>query len=591
MCCVYLGLYVYYALQPETQSDALHYHLSVATHSGFPHQTGFYDLIPQGIEMLFAMGYSLGGERGARLMHLLFLVMSVPLIVRIALQLNVDWIAAWAAALFYALTPVVGMAATCAYNDAAMVFFVLVVVHLLLSREADAAVLGISAGFCYAVKFTGGLAAPVAFLLRPSWKMLLAASAMIAPWVLRSLVLTGNPVAPLLNSLFPNPYFHIESERELASYLRDYGGVDWAAIPMQLTVHGDVLQGLLGPLWLAAPIGLLALRNRSGRILWAAALVAGAPWAFNIGTRFLMPALPFLAIALMASLPRALILSFVFGHAILSWPQVIPMYAAKGAWALGVHQEGQERQLAALIVDHTQSDARILDLANAPAAITPRTLISAWQSAQGDRLVRSLRTSMTPDRGTLVEWRATFPPRPFQALRARFVSDLPAAVAIHELELPGLKPDILWTVRSWPNVWETPLAFDGNLASNWATWQPLRSGMFYEVDFGSTQTVGEVAVVASRSARSARLEMWARERQTWQPVGIPARPVDRPGLNLRRSATRYLRREGITHVLAPMGADAFGEIAEDMRWSPADWDLDIAAEWDNITLYKIRALP
>ncbi len=582
---VYLALYLHYALQPETQSDALHYHLTVATHHGFPDRIAFYDVIPQGIEMLFTLGYSLAGERGAKLIHLIFLILSVPLIVRIGAQLNIASNTAWAAALFYALTPVVGISATSAYNDAAMVFYLLVVMHLLLQRDSEPAALGIAAGFAYAVKFTGGLAAPLAFLLRPSRTLLLAALAMIAPWVIRSAVLTGNPVAPLFNSIFPNPFFHISSERELAAYLRTYGDVPWTSIPLQLTVYGDALQGLLGPLWLAAPIGLLALRTRHGRILWLAAILAGAPWILNIGTRFLMPALPFLALALMASLPRALILSFVLTHAILSWPQIIPLYAAKGAWALGVTQPGNERQLARLVETNTSPDARILDLANAPAAITPRNLVNAWQTAQGDRLVRSLNTA------TLIEWRTKFPTQSLNAIRARFASDLHEPIAIHEIELPGLKPDILWTIRSWPNIWESPLALDGNLASNWATWQPLRQGMFYEVDFSSTQQLTEIAVIAASSARTAKLELWGRDKQTWRSIPIPQRPAVRAPLNLRHSAMRYLLREGITHILAPIGTDAFGQIGLDMRANPADWCLDKIAAFENVTLYKVRPLP
>jgi len=586
----YVAAYLYYALQPETQSDALHYHLNIATHHGFPSSLSFYNLIPQGIELLFAAAYSIAGERGAKLLHLIYLILSVPLIARIGRQLNVDWNASWAAAFFYALTPVVGMSATCAYNDAAMVFYVLTVVHLLLESDASPGMLGIAAGFCYAVKFTGGLAAPIALLLRRSPFVLLGAAAMIAPWLVRSFVMTGNPVAPLMNFIFPNGYFHIESERELARYLRTYGDLDFAAIPLQLTIRGDVLQGLLGPLWLAAPVALLALRSRAGHILWAAAILAGAPWFLNIGTRFLMPALPFLALALMCSVPRVLVLSLVFTQAIVSWPQVIPLYAAKGAWALGMPHQSQnpERALAKLVTENTAPDARILDLANAPAAITPRHLINAWQTAQGDRIVRSLRTAMTPDRGTLVEWRTQFTARSFTAIRVRFASDLADSIAIHEIELPGLNPDILWTIRSWPNIWESALALDGNLTSNWATWQPLRSGMFHEVDFSSAQTLREIAVVASRSARTAKLELWGRDKETWRAIHIPQRPAELAPLNLRLSAMRYLRREGITHILAPIGTDAFGQVGRDMRATPADWNLDTIAEFENVTLYKIR---
>ncbi|MBL8173741.1 MAG: hypothetical protein JNK48_03675, partial [Bryobacterales bacterium] len=56
----YLPLYLFYALRTETQSDALHYHLNIATHNGFPAGVAFYHLIPQGVELLFAAAYTFG---------------------------------------------------------------------------------------------------------------------------------------------------------------------------------------------------------------------------------------------------------------------------------------------------------------------------------------------------------------------------------------------------------------------------------------------------------------------------------------------------------------------------------------------------
>ena len=74
-------------------------------------------------------------------------------------------------------------------------------------------------------------------------------------------------------------------------------------IPLQATVYGS-LSGLLGPVFLLAPLGLLALRRREGRQLWLAALVFGANYFSNITTRFLIPPLPFVALAMMLALER-----------------------------------------------------------------------------------------------------------------------------------------------------------------------------------------------------------------------------------------------------------------------------------------------
>ena len=115
----------------------------------------------------------------------------------------------------------------------------------------------------------------------------------VAPWMLRAFWLTGNPIAPLGNRIFSNPYFHEGTEQYLASYLKDYGVSGWRAIPHALLFDGAALQGLLGPVWILALLGLWLLREPAGRWLWAAAVVSALPWLANAGSRFLLPALLF----------------------------------------------------------------------------------------------------------------------------------------------------------------------------------------------------------------------------------------------------------------------------------------------------------
>ncbi|MCC6389177.1 MAG: phospholipid carrier-dependent glycosyltransferase, partial [Bryobacterales bacterium] len=395
----YGALYLAIALSPEIQSDALNYHLSIpvsaARTGSFPDRVTFYEVMPQGLETLFAMAYSVGGDSAAKLVHFSFLAWTVPLLAEIALTLGLPAWTGWAGGLFYAITPVAGISGTCAYNDAAITFFTLVVFQLLVLwwRRGDDRLLwpvGICAGFCYAIKFPGALVAPLALTAvlvkrrnRAAPRIVFGAMLISAPWVARAAVLTGNPFAPLLNRFFPNPYFHIDSEQKLSAYLRGYGELDPATIPLELTVYGDLLQGLLGPAWLALPIGLPALRRREGRLLALTGVLAGLPWLLNSGTRFLMPALPFFALAMMMSLPRALSLGLLAAHAITSWPAIIPLYAPQGTWAL--HREipwraalgledrqafrlrmSVEHNLAQLLEKNTTPRDRILDLVNAP---------------------------------------------------------------------------------------------------------------------------------------------------------------------------------------------------------------------------------
>jgi len=102
----------------------------------------------------------------------------------------------------------------------------------------------------------------------------------------------ANPFSPFLNGLFPNPYFTVAFEQEYRHHMALYQLATRWQIPMQVTTHGS-LAGLLGPVFLLAPIALLALRRREGRQLLLAALVFGATYFTNISTRFLIPPLPF----------------------------------------------------------------------------------------------------------------------------------------------------------------------------------------------------------------------------------------------------------------------------------------------------------
>ncbi len=624
VAAAYGALYFIHALTPEIQGDALHYHLTLGAAAreggGFPSRIAFFDLIPQAVETLFAFAYAFGGDSAAKLVHLAFLPALLLLLREIALHMGLAAETGLLAALLFAVTPVAGVTATSAFNDAAMTFYAATVFYLLLAwwqRDDGRLVfpIGICAGFCYAIKFTGGLIAPAALLVLARRRFravpLFAAAVLVMalPWMVRAAWLTGNPFAPLLNRFFPNPWFHIESERYLGQYLRNYGEVDPATIPLELTMYGDLLQGLLGPVWLLAPLGLLALRRRSGAVVVSAAVFLALPWLLNIGTRFLMPGLPLAALAIQMAVPRSVGITLLYAHAILSWPAMIPRYAPGDTWALSpeipwraaLRLEGEQEYqtrittevpLAELVEAHTEPGNRIFDLANAPAAITRRHLVSAWQTSLGDVLVRALEAAATPDRGLLVEWRASFPGHEFSVVRLRFPQSRPGSAAIHEIVLLNpagerIAPMPTWYLRSWPNEWETPYALDGILASSWRSWEPVRAGMFYEVSFPAPLLLAEVRVVAHGSTADLPIELWGRARD-WVALAAPSRPEIWPALNLRLSAMRLLDREGIHYILGSTGTDFFGLVSAQMAASPSDWGVEPVAAYKGFTLYRIR---
>src|ERR1019366_7697360 len=222
---------------------AIAYHLGLPNEylrlGGFPDHVTFFDLVPQGMEMLYTVAFAFGRHAAAKLVEFAFFLATLPLIFRVGRRLGATDLACLVAAVFYFCAPVAGITGSSSYNDAAGVFFMLAAFYLLLL--ADPRYLlpgGVLAGFCYAIKLPGLMAVAGALLFvaaQRRWKPVLIVAAgaalMMAPWTLRALVLTGNPVAPLMNSVFPNPYFHIATERELAASLRSLGDVRPAQVP------------------------------------------------------------------------------------------------------------------------------------------------------------------------------------------------------------------------------------------------------------------------------------------------------------------------------------------------------------------------
>ena len=307
--------YLVNALAPESIADGITYHLGLPNEyvrvGGFPDHITFYDVVPQGMEMLYTVAFAFGRHAAAKLVEFAFFLGTVPLIFRVGRRLGANGLACLVAAVFYFCAPVAGITGSSSYNDAAGVFFLLAAFYLLLIADARYLLpAGVLAGFCYAIKLPGVFVVAGAVLFvgtQRRWKPVLIVAAgaalMMAPWMLRAAMLTGNPVAPLMNRVFPNPYFHIATEQELSANLRSLGDVRLAQVPWELA-FGDRLTGTFGPLLLALPIGLLALRRRGGRLLWAAALLLAMPWLTNTGARFLMPAVALAAIALGMVLPR-----------------------------------------------------------------------------------------------------------------------------------------------------------------------------------------------------------------------------------------------------------------------------------------------
>lgn len=609
--------YLVNALAPEVTPDGVTYHLGLAREyvrlGAFPDRIAFYDLIPQGMEMLYTVAYTFGRHAAAKLVEFAFFLCGLPLIFRLGTRLGLSSAGSVVVAVFYFCAPVIGLTGSSSYNDAAGVFFLLAAIYLLWEHRLFAA--GLCAGFCYAIKMPGILVSMCAVLwlllqrrVRHAAIVACGAAIGILPWMLRALALTGNPFAPLASRVFVNPYFHIATETELAAGLRSWPGVGIAHAPWELA-FGDGFAGTYGPLLLALPLGLLALRRREGRLLWLGAAILALPWITNSGARFLMQSLVLAAFALAMVLPRPAAWAAIALQAVLCWPHVLdriqPPYSFRLhefplAAALGIEPETDymrrhldDYKIARMVEGATPPDSRILALLSVANAYMDRDVAVSWQSAEADTLLDTLRLAALYTQTPTFDWKASWPEQDVSALRFRLPVGYNGECDINEAQI--LSGDTVianspqWTFTGHPNRWEGPLAFDGNLATRWRTWEPVRAGMTFEVDFGHAQRITSVSLVTHTPVFHVPLEIWGRDPKSgWRLLAKDAAAIQRAPQDLRLDATRALRRAGFRYLLVPTGNGGNAPIGNSIVGHEADWGMEVAAEAGRYDLLRVK---
>ncbi len=621
-------LYIVNALAPEIQPDAYNYHLGLVSAwlrepSAFTSRVGFYDVLPLGLQTVFAAAFSLGKHTAAKLVHLALLAATVPLLFSLGRRLRLkDYVPA-AASVLYVCSPVAGISGTASYTDAALVFFMLAALWLLLAwhgQDDDRYLLpaGLVMGFCYALKISALVLAPVALVWvlsrrRARASLLFAAGLVlaIAPWMIRAAALTGNPLAPLYNGLFPNPHFYESTEKQLAQMLRNYGGVQAFEVPAELTLKGRRLQGLIGPVFLLTPLALLVLRRRAGRLLLAAAAIAAIPWFFNLGARFLMPALALLSVALALSLPRRLALLLAGIQAVACWPQVVDLYADRDAWRLrGMPWRAALRlepepdylrrvlpayRVSEMVERHARPGDRVLDLATSSAAAYHRAeSLTPWHSAEAERLSDALKLASPLERGILFQAREQWSNQILMGLRVRTRTTAEREWSALEIEVLGeegeeVRPDRRWILDAWPNPWETPALFDRNLSTRWTTRQPVRTGMHVDVYFQRPILTTGVRLVLPWWDKETSLELYGLPPgQPWTLLSAALEIKSHAPVNLRTSATQSLRRQRIRYILTPVGYEGIGLLGRTLVDNPGDWGVEVLEHAGDVYMLAIR---
>ncbi len=605
----FAAVYLVNAAAPEISPDGSFYHLGLVrrylAHGGFSRiTTDLFANLTQGCEMLFLVGYSVGRHSAAALTHCAFLMALPASLIAYGHRFSLGAAGVIAAALVF-VAPVVGVDGSSAYVDVALAFAGFAAWYALELWDARCTdryliLAGLMAGFCFAIKYTGAAAIGFALALvlwrtrrlRPVITFLIPALIVALPWLIKNWIIVDNPVSPFFNRLFPNPYVHISFEDDLREGMRHLNGfhIDWRT-PLELTIRGGLLQGTLGPAFLLTPLGLLAIRDTHGRRALGAAALFGLPWFSNAGTRFLIPALPFLALSMAITLARwpRLAATLVILNAIACWPWVLNLYCAPYNWritrfpiaaALRLIPEQQfldtyapEVRFARLLQAKVPAEGVVYTAQPVMNSYTDRTILLNYGGALNERMYDVLYTVL----------------QPMDRISFRF-----PAQELHKVRIVATGAARMWTVQELsgtrtqaePNPWDAGLAADGRLVTSWRSWQTVHKGMYLQAEINAPGPVGFVSFLTRPADPPPPMRLDA-ELPSGQWHTLTSQPEREPGVpvpNLRREAMEELRRCGITHLLIhdeePLGPD--------FREHLGEWRVRLAGEAAPVRLYVIQ---
>jgi len=364
------------------------------------------------------------------------------------------------------------------------------------------------------------------------------------------------------------------------------------------------VDGLAGPVFLLAPFALLALRELHGRRLLAAAAVFAVPAYFNTGTRFLIPVLPFVALALGMGLSRSpgVLPAVALFHAMVSWPSMIGAYCDRYAWrvpgvpvkmALRMEPEAPyiirrlgDYALKGRIEAQVPPGQKIFSFAGRPEAYIDRDIVVQYESTLGNLVQDILQAPQAHPPKNQQTFR-------FLPVRARGVRVVNQAAAenfwtVAEMRIQSQGREVArspsWRVSAWPNGWEAALAFDNSYATRWSTWQAMAPGSRLQVEFGQAELVDAVVLEAD-PAWEARVQVEVlMERGRWVAItDTSERTTVEPPAGIRRAATRDVKELGIRFLW--INDSDF--CAQDMKNYAKYWGITLLGEANGTRFYRI----
>jgi hypothetical protein len=360
------GVSLFAALSPETEYDAVWYHLffprlflEAGRLRDFPLEP--VSLYPMAWEVWLGYGLAMGGDRVAKLLNFACLPLTTLLVFEAARRFGGRG-SAWVAAGLFVTVPTVMWEASTTYIDLALGLSLTLCAYAIcrfLDERKDAWLFlsGLSLGLALATKhLTMLFALPAALILvaavarvhgvSPSALRAVAcfvapAALLALPWYIRSWVATGNPVFPYFYGIFgaPSERWNAVTQAGFDSFYDKFGsGRSWInllLLPWDMTMHAVRYGGSLGPAYLALmPIIAFARetkyrgrRREAIRIFSVFTAAYLALWASPLSSfqiRFVVPVVPLLAVLTAAGFARIRILGRrSFGRRVATIPVMV----------------------------------------------------------------------------------------------------------------------------------------------------------------------------------------------------------------------------------------------------------------------------
>ncbi len=630
----YAALSLRQALTPDTSPDAMAYHLGFVNlwnHAhGMTRLPDMYAGMPHGMEMLFLYAFTIGRYSAADLVHFNFLLILPWLMLLYARRFQLPAGAGPLAAIVVFATPLVGWDGAVAYNDVALATVLFTAFYLLQMWRKERApgalpAAGIAAGFAFAIKYTAifgliFLALLAIFELtrrrKPEWRAIIApialAACFIAPYLIRNAVWYGDPVFPFFNAVFPNPFFHLANERDYVKDQSHVNNVTWSELPKELTIGGPKLPESLGPLYvLLAPLALAGIAWARTRPLALGFLLLASACLANNSPRFLIPALPFGALAafsVTAKIPRAgfaLVCALAAIQLALCWPDVIQKLGtprgerpSQTPWRVIFRAAPDEDFLARTSAQYLM--ARAIDRyvpenggvfamgGGFTQAYTSHFVFDGYHSAQAewiDDLFLSAADSPRFDRRV---FHVAFPAT--TVARLEIVQRGASATTkwnvgeiqlfLHGVPLSTLNP----FVTADPNPWDARFAADGRAATRWRSWDTMRPGMRLDLRYPSSPIADRIEIDCGEGQWDSDMQIRIQNAQgQWIAPTTGAWEVT-PAVDLRKPAMAELKRRGIGYVIVANVAWR----AEQYNGNPGAWGLSKIFTNGAGTLYRIE---